>query len=133
VEHALVDDHELGVVADQVVAGTGNGDSGREQAKFELAEKLVAAAMGVGDEGADADAAADRRFEGAGDFVPIVPEDGDVYGFPGLLDGVDHRGDTGIGLDDKFHTSEPASRPTPTLRASCWPVQVEPAQPQIIS
>ena len=45
----------------------------------------------------------DRRFERTGDFIPVVPENRDVYGFLGLLDGRDNWFDAGVRLDDEFH------------------------------
>src|SRR5204863_4000011 len=58
-----------------------------------------------------------RRFERARDLVAIEPEDENVNGFFGLLDGRDYRRDARVGLKDEFHTSDPASQPEHEMRS----------------
>ena len=50
----VVRNHVLRVIAQQVVGGSRHRDAGREQPLFELAQSALAAAIGVGDERADA-------------------------------------------------------------------------------
>ena len=104
VQHAAVDDHHLAVIANEIVGGPGHGHPGRQQPQFELSQDLVAAGMGVGDEGANGDAAADGRFEGPGNLLAVEAKNENVDGLFCLLDGRDDRSDAGVGLNDEFHT-----------------------------
>ena len=74
----VVGDHVLGVVADELVAGTRHGDARLEHALFEFAQPALTAAIGMGDEHADADAALYRSGERLLDLLAIDSEDRDV-------------------------------------------------------
>ncbi len=74
----VVDDHHLAVIARQVVGGARDGDPGVEQLQLELAQALLAAAVGVRDERAHDDAARDGRLERLLELGPVEPEDDDV-------------------------------------------------------
>ena len=75
-----------------------------EQLQLELAEALVAAAIGVRGERADDDAAGDRRAQRPGDFAAIEAENQDVDTLSRLLDGVDDRRHSTVGLNDELHS-----------------------------
>ena len=108
VEDALVDDHHLAVIADEIVGAAGHGHAGGQQPQFQLPQDLVAAAVSVRDDGAHVDPTLHRPFEGVRNLVPIVPEDEHVDGLFRLFDGSNNGPDASVGLNDEFHTSVPA-------------------------
>ena len=103
VQHAAVDDHHLAVIAHQIVGGARHRDAAVEQLHFELAQALLAAAIGVGDQGPHADASRHRGSQRVGHVAAIEPEDHDVEALLGLLDGGQDRGNAGFRLHDDFH------------------------------
>ena len=104
VQH-VVGDHELVVVAREVVARAGHCRAGLEQTLFELTQTSLATAVGVRHEHAHLDAALDCRAERLLDFRLIEAEDRDVNRALRLLDGAHHRCQAGFGLDDQIHWS----------------------------
>ena len=74
-----------------------------EQPHLELAQVLLAAAIGVGDERANRDAARHRRGERLLQLRPIEAEDDDVDRALRALDRLQQRREALVGLDDQFH------------------------------
>ena len=90
-----------------------------EQAQLELAQALLAAAVGVRDQRTHHDAARHGRFERLLELDAIEAEDDDVDRLPGLRDGLHERRDAVVGLDDQLHFDlTSSSRPT---RPRAWP------------
>ena len=92
------------MIARQVVGRSRDGDAGREQPHLELAEVLLAAAVGVGDERADRHAARDRRRQRLLELRAIEAEDHDVDRLLRALDRLQERRQAVVGLDDEFHS-----------------------------
>ena len=101
----VVDHHHLAVIARQVVGGARDDDAGREEAHLELAQVLLAAAIGVGDQGAHGYAARHRRLERLLQLRPIEAEDDDVDRALGLLDRLQQRRHAVVWLDDELHVA----------------------------
>ncbi len=124
-ERAVVDDHELRVIPRQVVAAARHGHAGAQQSKLELAQQLVAAAIGVGDERAHAHATTDGRLERLLDLGAVEAEDSDVDGLLGFLDGVDDGRHAIFGEHQQFHKVLAIicsfSRPTRRRPCPCRP------------
>ena len=91
------------MVARQVVGGAGHGGAALEQPQLELAQRLLAALVGVGDQRAHRDAARDRRFERLLDLGAVEAEDHDVDDLLRLVIAADDGRDAVVGLDDQLH------------------------------
>src|SRR4026208_1393706 len=89
----VVDDHELAVVARQIVGGAGDADAGAQQTHLELSKRLLASAVGMGDQRPYRRAAVARRGEGLLQIGEVEAENGDVDGFLRLTNGAYDRGD----------------------------------------
>jgi hypothetical protein len=100
VQRLAVHDHDLVVVAVQVVVGAAHGGTGLEQILLELAQFLLTAAIGVRDQRADHDAAGRGRRQCRGYVPPVEPEDADVQARLGLVDRAYQRRDAVVRLDD---------------------------------
>src|SRR5436190_980824 len=74
-ELPAIDDHELAVIADEVVAGAVDRRAGAEQTLFELPQSPRSAFVGVGDERMDVHAARDGRVQRVLDVVAVESED----------------------------------------------------------
>ena len=111
-----VDDHQLGVVADQLVIGAADHDALVEHAQLELAQPLLAAGVGVRDERADRDAAFDRGFDGLLDRLQVEAENDEVERFLRALDGVERRLDAVSRLNNQIHVFPPPSQAQPCAR-----------------
>ena len=99
----VVGEHHLAVIPRQVVGGASHGDPRLEHPRFQLAEDLLAAAVGVRDQRPDRDAARHRRLERFLELGAIEPEDHDVDGFAGVSDRLQHRSEAVVRLDDELH------------------------------
>ena len=78
-------------------------DAGVEQPQLELAQDLLAAAIGVRDQRADDDAARDRRLERFLELDAIEPENHDVDGLLRVADRLHQRRQAVVRLDDELH------------------------------
>ena len=122
VQH-VVDDHHLAVIARQIVGGARHGDAGVEQPQLELAQALLAAAVGVRDQRPDHDAARHGRLERLLELDAIEAEDDDVDRLPGLTHRFQQRGEAVVGLDDQLHGV--ASTDSLLLRLLLFPLDRE--------
>src|SRR5262245_56929961 len=104
VQH-LVGNHELAVVAHELVARPRHHDAAFEHALFELAQPVLSTAIGVRDQNAHADAAQHCGSERLFDLVTIDAEDRNVDRLGRALDRLHHRREAGLGLDDQIHSS----------------------------
>jgi hypothetical protein len=91
------------VITHEVIGGARDGDTSLEQLQLELAQLLVAAAVGVGGQRPDVDAALHGALQGFGNRVVVEPEDQDVDRPPGALDRLDDRRNARIRLNDELH------------------------------
>ena len=79
----VVDDHVLAVVADELVAGARDGDARLEHALLEFSQPALTAAIGMGHQHANADAALNGGAERLLDLLAIDSEDREVNGTGG--------------------------------------------------
>jgi hypothetical protein len=92
------------MITNEVVRAAGDDDAGVEESQLELAQVLLAATVGKGDEGRHDDfLRRRRRFQRRLDVLAIESEDGHLHAFLRVLDGRKDRGHTGVRLDDHFH------------------------------
>ena len=101
----VIDDHVLAVIADELVAGARHRDARFEHALLEFPQPALAAAIGMGHQHANADAALNGGGERLLDFLAIDPEDRDVNAPAGTFDRLDDRCETGLWLDDQIQSS----------------------------
>ena len=97
------------------------GDSGGEKTHFELSQVLLPAAVGVGNQGMDGNAAFDGTFERPFQFLAVEAEDDDFNGFLGFFNTAKKRADTVTRLCQKFHSrskSTASHRNAPQLMLS---------------
>ena len=83
-EELVVDDRHLAVIAWQVVRGSGDRHARLEQARLQLSQEFLAAAIRVGDEHADDDAPSDGRGERLLQVHTIESEDHQIDGGLGM-------------------------------------------------
>ena len=74
-ELPAIDNHELAVVADQVVVRSGNSDTCGEQTYFQFTQMDLASAIRIGDQRMNMHAAADRAGERFLDLPAVETED----------------------------------------------------------
>ena len=103
VQLPAVDHQHLAVVPQPVLVGPGHRDTGGQQAQLELAQLLLAALVGVGNQGAHGDASRHRGLEGDGDVLHVQAEDDDLDAASRAGDGRQDRLDAVIGLHDELH------------------------------
>src|SRR3569833_1167794 len=107
VEHLVVDDEHLAVIADEVISGAGYGNALRQQAHFKPSQILLFALIRVGNESLHRDAAANCIDEGFLNLDAIETE----YENPDVLfcffKSLDEGLDAVIRLNEQLHSVSP--------------------------
>ena len=99
VEQPTVDNHQLVVIAHQIVGGPRNGDAHCQQAHLKLAQVYLAAPIGVGNQGMHRNAATHRSLQRRLNLGAVETEDCDLDAFPGVADSRQQRLGSVAGLD----------------------------------
>ena len=120
VELRPIHDHDLVVVAAEIVVGAAHARAGLEQTELELPQPLVAPAIRVGDEGADGHASRDRGLKGLRHIAPVEPEDADVEAGLRLVDGGEDRADAVFRFDDQAHFAPFFGSQTTSTASAPW-------------
>src|SRR5690349_20749838 len=81
VEFAAIDNHQLAVIADQVVRGSCHCHAGAQQTKFELAQTPLASAIGISNQGVHMNAARNRAGQSFFDLAPVEAKDHNLHAF----------------------------------------------------
>ena len=100
----VVDDHHLAVVARADRQRSGHRDAGLEQPHLELAQILLSAAIGMGDQRADDNTSGNRSLERLLELRAIEAEDDDVDRLLRAFDACTSGARPVFGLDDEFHS-----------------------------
>ena len=103
IELRPVHDHDLVVIAAQVVVRPPHTGPRLEEVQFELAQALFSPPVGMGDQSAHGDTPIDRAAQGLCDIGPIETEDPDVDGGLRLVDGGEDGRDPIFRQDDQAH------------------------------
>ena len=102
-QRRAIDDHELAVIADEVVPGPVHCGAGAEQPLLELSQPPRPALIGVGDERVHLHAPSDGVVQRPLDVVAIEAEDDDLDALPGLPDRRNQRCDAVAWLNQELH------------------------------
>ena len=98
-------DHELPVVANQVVGGARYSDARCQQPRFEIAQILLSAAIGIRYQRVNEDAAAGSLSKRSFDFATVESKDQQLHGTLCAIDGFHERSNAVTRLYDQFHSS----------------------------
>src|SRR5690348_6089175 len=101
-----IDDHHLAVVADQIVGSTGDRNSAIQKAQLQLAQVLLASAIGKSDQRINCDATFYRVFQSLFDLHPVEAEDDDLDRALRPLNGFHQRLDSIPRLNKQLHATE---------------------------
>jgi len=99
VKQTTVNNHQLVVIAYQVVGSSRNGDAYFEQTHLEFAQVYFAAPVGVSNQRTHRNAAADRSLQRRLNLCAVETEDHDFDAFLGASDSRKQRRDSVVRLD----------------------------------
>jgi len=105
VQDLVVDDHELVVVAEQVISRACYFDPGRQQVHFEPAQLSLFAMIGIRDERTDRNVSGHGFFKRTLDIYVVETKNGDFNALFRSVDPMNDRDNAILGLNDESHVS----------------------------
>ncbi len=103
VQLLTVDDHHLAVITDEVARRAADRGARVQQPLLELAQSLLAASVGMGNQRPHRHPTANRSLDGFFQRLQVKAEDDDVDGFPGAFNRCHDRVDPVRRLHNELH------------------------------